>query len=59
MIAVSSKLEDVKAPNGRYVKDIVNDVNTEGPTEEQVKELLDSMEFLIDRLVHTDSERFN
>lgn len=59
MITISSKLIGVQAPGRRSVDEIVNDMNTSGPTEGQVRELLDDFEFVISRLVHADSERFN
>lgn len=45
----------VATPTGRTVGEIIKDIG-EGTSQEQ--ELLDIIEMLTDRLVHTDSERF-
>lgn len=59
MITINSKLVGVQAPGRRSVDEIIQDMNTSGPTEGQVRELLDDFEFVISRLAHADSERFN
>lgn len=59
MVELVKELEDVQAPGKRPMKEIINDVNNKGVCEGQISELLDTMEYLVHRLVYSDSERFS
>lgn len=59
MVKLSKQLEELQVPGRRRLKDIVNDVNEKGPTEGQVNEILDTLDFVVDRLTWTDAQRFS
>ena len=58
MVVLSDNLKEVQAPGRRTVNDIINDVNEKGLCEGQINELMDTLEFLVDRLAFTDAARF-
>lgn len=59
MVKLVKELEDIQAPGRRPVKSIIEDVNSKGVCEGQINELLDTLEYIVHRLVYSDSKRFD
>lgn len=48
----------VATPTGRSLDEILADINENNENKKEIEELVDIIECLRERLVHTDSERF-
>lgn len=58
LLVIKDRLKGVQVPKGRNVQEIVQDINDNCGGTPQVQELLDTLDFLVERLAFTDTERF-
>ena len=56
VLHIKEGVRGVATPNGRTVGEIMDDIGNEGTAQEQ--ELLDIIEYITERLIHSETERF-
>lgn len=58
MLIIPEQVKQLETPNGQTVGDVIAQIGDNSPIEPQINELIGTMDYLLERLIHCDSSRF-